>query len=551
MEFVRVPAPDPGNDTAIACSSNGISCQIQAAAVPALKTVNAIETADPILPLSQNLLKNPDHTMKSMTFPLLVDLFHRSIIRSETKPPRCTKCRAFITNGECPFCTNNFSEMSCVSWARSTVQKPVFVFLVVGNTTELFYSGLRNFPHPMILLRYDGSFVFYRVERGHFREYHMIEECALGSSAVMREIGEVSIPEFPPSTLSKIDLKNIVGQVISMLPETNSAFHVIVISSLPHTCLEGIPEKPNVTVSVLSTNAAFCDCARVCERTGGHFLPHAYSMNIPDMKTVLRHTIKTNDVSIESREASLLYPGQFLVVRGMQSWTKRPFVNVQVVVKTNDAGYCFTFGLKSEVGVKTFMYSMSVPNLLLTERPIEFFTHMLKSCTHTEATLNVPHSLRHFMLFPAYSAQRRAIGSVMTTRPFVVQFKPTLRVPEIVTARLCTTLTVMLVLHYSTIYVWVGADVSRETWMEMIGVENNSKSTSFEIADMPESFTSPLWVSIRSIQGLLYPYRAPVIIVPGESGRRAQIIQILSVDQVDNENTLLNKYGELANACLN
>ena len=550
MEFGRVFEPDPGNDVAIACKPSALSCQIQSSAVPLMRTLHAIEFKDPVLPLAQHVLKNPDSVMKKVSFPFLVDLYHAGVVKSEAKPRKCEKCRALVTGEACPFCSDREAPPCYVSWPRKSAKEPVFVFLVVGNTTDLFYEGIRNFPHPMILMRYEESFVFYRVENGHFREYHMIEECELASSAVMRAIGDVKLPKFPDTKLYRVDLKAVVERLIEMLPDVNNVFHVVVFNSLPHTCIDGVPEKPGVTVSVLSTNCINCNCVNVCERTGGHFLPHTYSVNMSGIQTVCRHSIRTRDVNLESREAVFLYPGQLLVQNGMPVWTNKQFVNAQIIVKTNDTGYCFTLSLKSEIGMKTLMYEMAVPNLLLTEKPVEFFTHMLQSCTHTAETLNVPHSLRYFMLFPPYAPTQRTISSVMSTRPFVVQFKPTLRVPDIVSARLCTTLTVMLILHRSTIYVWVGSDIPKSTWLELIGVENNTSSTSFEIVDMPPTFASPLWQCIRSLRQLLQPHQAPVIIIPSESGRRDQILQILAVDQINNENTLLNKYGALAASCL-
>jgi hypothetical protein len=109
---------------------------------------------------------------------------------------------------------------------------------------------------------------------------------------------------------------------------------------------------------------------------------------------------------------------------------------------------------------------------------------------------------------------------------------------------------VLLVLYERAIYVWVGCGLTREVLGRVLGVEPASMSVSFEVTEVGESVVTDLWTSVRSIRRLFLPVWIPVIVVPSESGKRVQLIEILECDEVKGANLVLQRYGELAKSVI-
>jgi hypothetical protein len=106
---------------------------------------------------------------------------------------------------------------------------------------------------------------------------------------------------------------------------------------------------------------------------------------------------------------------------------------------------------------------------------------------------------------------------------------------------------VLLIVYENVMYVWVGVEVKRETWPELIGVPWPGSSASFGLPEV--ECESALWVSIRSIRRLFGGLYVPVVVVPSESGKRMELLKILSHDYTEAENNLVKKYTAVARRC--
>jgi hypothetical protein len=288
----------------------------------------------------------------------------------------------------------------------------------------------------------------------------------------------------------------------------------------------------------------------MCESQGGYFLPNSYSLNIPGLLSVSRTSLRTSDGVSEAKANTLLFPGNSLVFDSLAAGSNRPKTTIQIIVETNSRIFCFSESISSRSGLRSFLYETSTPNFLLVPKSREIFKDLLRDYSAGTDSFLIPHSLKYFMLFPELQLPRRTLPHVLTMRPFVVQILPVLRVPDFICSTICANLSILCVLFERVIYVWIGSDISKQTWMSVVGTEKSPRSTSFEIVDVPEEFTSDLWVCIRSIRKLLLPYRVPVIVVPSESGKRPELLQILDCDRTVKENMLLLRFSEIGRAIL-
>jgi hypothetical protein len=196
---------------------------------------------------------------------------------------------------------------------------------------------------------------------------------------------------------------------------------------------------------------------------------------------------------------------------------------------------------------------MATPNLLLCQSCHKYFNEMVVQHSRSAQQsyhVCIPFSLRYIPSFPALNWERLVIGRVLAMRPFVIQVLPVLRVPEIISAGLCTSMSLLVVLYEDVIYVWVGVELGKAVWDEMIGAKCVSISTSFTIVDVHPDFSSDLWVSIRSIRQLYAPFEMPVIVIPSESGKRSELCMVLSHDEKGNCSVLRKRFAELARMCM-
>jgi hypothetical protein len=542
MKFARKPEPDSHNDVLIGSSITGCFCHIQPDSIPMLTSPYAYSSLTPILPLSSHLLSGASSSIARTPFPLLVDIFHPDISAENLAPDKCAKCGAYLTSETgCPFCTDSELPSTFISFPAPSPSTPLFVFLVTGNTTDLFFDGILNFPHPFLLLRYEEHFIYYQLVKSEFREFHILDS-PIPPNAIISKVGSAKRPTFPVSESRWAHFNELIPQLRPLLP-ASELYHLVLVNSLPHTCLEEF-EFEDMTVSLLSTNALNCSCKEICQCSGGYFLPNSYSLTIPNLFTVVSKSIRLPNSFVESSNKMLLFPGNLAIFGGLCMGSSRATTNLQIVLQTNTHIFCFSTSLESRSGAKNFLRDMATPNLLLVPNAREVFKTLLKESSGDAESLFVPYALKYFLLFPELTSHK-SLPDVLVMRPFVVQLLPSLKIPEMVSSSICANLSVHCVLFERSIYVWVGFDVPAETWMAVIGAEKPPRSTAFEIIDVDEGFSSELWVTIRSMRALLAPFRLPVVVVPSESGKRPELLEILAVDRTLKENLLLQRYAEI------
>jgi hypothetical protein len=246
-----------------------------------------------------------------------------------------------------------------------------------------------------------------------------------------------------------------------------------------------------------------------------------------------------------------LFPGTFLVVNpSLPAISAAPNAIIEIQIQTDEFDFYFTRTFGSASGVTGFVYSMATPNLLLTEAPQVYFAALMRMYSKSNDSLTIPFSLKYFMLLSPRFGPKRVVSKCLTARPFVIQMLPMFRVPNVISSSLCTSASVLLVLFESTVYIWIGSDLGQEVWREIVGVEGSSVSRSFEVFDIDEGFASNLWVAIRSLRRLFAPLHLPVIVIPSESGRRVELVEVLDCDDKNGVNLVLQRYCELSRSIL-
>ena len=586
MDFSSIDQPDTGNDVSIECKISGITCQIQNFAVPTLQKPFYFNSQNPIIPLSKNMIDNGDKSVKELPFPFLCNIFHEKIIRLDSTPSKCPKCGAYLPltsfptgSSFCPFCSpenmksTNFID-SFVSFPNN-ISVPKFIFLLVGNATDYFYDSINSFEYPLILLTYSNEhFIMCHYKNGKFFQDHLFEsEISPTSFSIFPN--DKKVPHFPESTLFKAELDKILEELFNILPRNedlaNNPVHIVLFNTTLHSCIHSfnVPNDLNVTLSLCSTNAWKCDCNNVCLESGGFLLPFSQIFNIPHMKQILNSSIRFNKNSIsfanetnsnivgqsqivEYNKPALVFPGYYYIQNGLKSVYNSKNPNyIQIIINATEQTYCFSISINSQTGMKSFLYEASLPNMLLAVSSGECsFANILRIYSNSlKEGLLIPHSLRYALLFPKLTP-RRTIHQVLSHRPFVYQILPVLRPVDFVSSSICTNISILVILYENTICVYVGNEVTKATWESVIGVPPSSQMMSFELFDADPSFQSDLWTIIRAIRKMYFPYKIPIIVIPNESGRRVQLMQIMELDINKGSNEVYKAYGEIARSVL-
>jgi hypothetical protein len=542
MEFSSFREPDSQNDVIIRCQGSGSSWQVPISSVPTLRAPYAFFSQDPLLPLSDTFLLRADSSLKALQFPILLDLFHSKIELLSASAPRCHQCQGYQPDlSDCPFCQHSSVAPSFWRFPATDPVPELFAFCLIGDIPQLFIDFLPNFAHPFVLLRYDGHFISYQAVQGELREFHLIDDCEIPPSAVI-STAIPPLPPFRPSTLKKADLSLLVPRLTAMLASLEGVIHLIVLNSLPHTCLTDF-SHPTMTFSFMTRNCVNCECKNACQRSGGAYLPHSSFFSPRGFLSVRRVSVLCNGTRTESKTSALLFPGTFLVVNSLLATVTAPIVSVQIEVETATSVFCFSRSFAAQPGLTNFLSSISTPNLLAAASARDFFTTLLKLHSKSKDSICLPFSLKYFLLFRDDFAAIRVFPSVFSSRPFAVQIIPVLRVPDFISPSLCTTRSVLLVLLERAIYVWIGVELGVDKW-RAAGIEPVSTASSFEVTDVGAA--TDLWTTIRSIRALCAPLWIPVIAVPSESGKRVSLLEALDCDELVGSNLVLQRYGELA-----
>lgn len=556
MDFSSIQVPETNNDVVISCNLSGIICHIQNSAVPVLNKPYYFTSPKPILPLSEHMAEPGSNYLKSLPFTLLCDIFHEKVCHYEGPPAVCPKCGAYLPlesfpsgTGLCPFCNNLNMPDSFVSFPNN-VEQPKFLFLLIGNATDYFYDSISSFPYPLILMTYNDHFIMCQYKNERYSQIHLLES-EIPPNSFSHFPSDKPIPHFEDSTMYKIDFNQVFTELKNALPNSssNSPLNIVVFGNVPHSCLdESFEFIPNTTLSICSTNTFICDCCKVCNKTGGLFLPHTQTFNIQNLTQIISTSIRRGtEPAEEDKPLSLIFPGFFLINNKLPSESLTNINPIQIIIQASQRTYCFSTTYTTQVGLKPFLYSASMPNMLvsLSEANLNFSEILIHYSKSLSDGLLVPNSLKYTLLFPKIHPSR-SLYHVLTNRPFVLQLEPVFHPIDFISESVCTTISIILILYENTIYVYVGSDVKKEKWENVIGASPKSHMISFEIVNVADTFQSDLWKAIRAIRAIYYPYLIPVIVVPNESGRRVQLMQILDVDYTKGSNNIYKMYGDIA-----
>lgn len=561
MNFSPIQLPETNNDVVIGCNLSGIICHIQNSAVPVLNKPYFYKSQTPILPLSDHMAEPGNNYLKNLPFTLLCDIFHDKVCHYEGPPALCPKCSAYLPlesfpsgTGLCPFCNNSEMPDSFVSFPNK-IKEPQFLFLLIGNATDYFYNSIKSFPYPLLLMTYNDHFIMCQYKNERFSQIHLLDS-EIPPNSFSKFPADKEIPHFSDSTMYKVDFNQIFNELKIALPNSESELplNIVVFSNVPHTCLEETYDFiPNTTLTICSMNTFICNCNKICYKTGGLFLPHTQNFKIPYLTQIISTTVRHgNAIELEEdRSLSIVFPGIYLVNDKLPSESYSKVNPIQIVIEASKRTYCFSTTYYTQTGLKPFLYSASMPNMMISleEANLNFSEILINYSKSLSDGLLIPNSLKYTLLFPKLSP-RRTMHCILTNRPFVYQIEPVLHPIDFISESICTTISIILILYENTIYVYVGSEVKKDKWKDVIGASPMSHMISFEIVNVDESFQSDLWTLIRAIRAIYYPYIIPVIVVPNESGRRVQLMQILDIDYTNGSNNVYKMYGDIARKAL-
>ena len=576
------------DELAVPFGRSGARHSISVNNIPLIKRPQTIESELPVLPLCKTFIKTAPSNISRMTFPFLIDVFHKEIEEVTETPQICPKCGAFLpfqsfTNGipsQCPFCTS-FTECSpsYIKFPKNKnqISKVIYIFVIIGNIHSGFYDYLEHFENDFILCQYTDHLTFLKQNRNG--GYSTLEcfESEMPPSIRMRNA--TKIPMFPAVDIRKSDFNEILRQVEISVPDFGGIRHIVFVNDLPHTCLTEFNLK-NATFSLLSSNSIKCSCRDSCNTFGGFFLANHITMPA-SMNEIKNISIKSSNgnFSHNDKRLSLIAPGYFCLENSLPFISKVDSQILQIVVELNDSFVVSTFTMKSQEGIHTVLREVEFPNFMLAiAKNNVTLEQFAVDYNQTKEVIELPSSLSyitHFKPLFGYNEIPRVISRVLSQRPFVFQFKPTVRVPNFISDEIISTISILLILYDSTIYIFIGGDVSRLEWKVVLGVQPSDSMMSFEIYDTQIDSNnninelyggSPkderdkrnredtikarneLWKAIRIIQSQFPSIYIPIIAVPSESGRRTEIVELLRCDSMNGENILLRRFGDLARA---
>lgn len=564
MNCSPIEQPDSGMDCIVYFKRKSVFSSINPNSVQTLQQPYNFFFPKPILPLSSYIIKNPPYEFKSVPFPILINLFNEQFQKiNKNELYQCPNCHSKFHSSipeQCPFC-----HPSCLSKVpssylittkeQSTIKNDIFIIIIAGDQPDVFYESFLHFQHKYILISYDDNHFTILTKRSSsngstFQQITLLDSNFSIPSSYILEHVNATLPHFPPSKSHKVDLNTIISSFPSLQLLQSNYFHFCFFTTIPHFDLQEF-NIPNATVSVFSNNSMDCDCSSLCESTGGFFIPFIHSLCF-GYNSSFNDLIFVRSISFQSPIAhshldkpTLIYPGRYLIDKTLlaSDTSKVPFINFQIEIETNDSLYIISGSFEKQRGIREFLSQASLPNFLIASE----IEKIIAKYSESGESIAFPNSLRHSPLFKQFYSPMsfqniNVIDRFMWKRPFVWQIQPTIRVPEYLSSQMATTLSVFLIIYKSVIYIWMGSELKVKDWEELIGRKPEPNNISFELSD--QGFNSILWTAIRELRQY-FPF--PVIIVPGESGRRVQLVEILSVDWKDGNNLILNSLAQIAN----
>lgn len=553
MEFSVHHEPEEGTDVIIGYDRKGDSFQLHGSSVPILNFPYGFDSEQPILPLSKNLIQNSVKFLKGVTFPIYCNIFHEKIQKIDYEMRKCERCGAYLSESDfkCRFCEQSDVETCFTKIENNEKDKcdPLFLFITIGNLSEDFYKNMEMFKYRFILMCYDKKGFTVLQKMGKRIGFLSLLDAEIPPNSIFKMHDGLKIPHFPISDKNGFKMDSIFKKLKPLISSIDQFLNIVIVSNVSHTCLTNNFDIPNASLSILSSNTTRCACCDVCYKTNGFYFPYSENLSIPGLCEVYSSSIRFGKKYIQLNDHSLLIHGFHLIFDQMPVFSISESMPVQIIIKTNSYVYCFTTTFKSKPGLKSFLYESSLPNMLTAFGANKESLKSLILQSMTKETITIPYSLRYFMYFPTIS-NRRTINSVLSMRPFVVQFLPSLKIPEFVSQSLFSNISLLLILYESTLYIYIGNDVKKETWEKELGVIPSSFNESFELKGISNDFQSDLWKTIRSIKRMYEPYEIPIIVVPNESGRRVQLYEALSCDIVNGNNLIYQRYADLIHSKL-
>lgn len=527
-------------DISIPYKVQTFNCQINKDHIPSLKKPFLIQNDSPIIGLSNCFIKNPTSTIQKMTFPFLIDTFNNNFKMIDNEPPKCPKCGAYFVNEACPICEKHDPSHSSYVVFPNKIDDGIYIFVLIGNVEESFYQKITKLKHKFVLCSYTDHLIFLSQSKSKFSLMDCFDS-QMPPSIVLSDINDIPV-RLPQSNISKVDFNEIIDSINTAIPDTSITRNIVLINELPHKCAESFP-LINATLSVMPTNTFRCQCRRICPLTGGFYMPH--NIELPEFVTqVNKITLKTAETSIVNEKVHLTAPGFFSVIDGLsiQSSTSK---TIQISVERPGYTFLSTFTLNTVDGIHNFFLNANLVPFLIAKKDVQY-SRILKEYGRNEGRIEMPSKLMFTYHFEkVFDASSCSVYRVFSRRPFLLQIKPTFRVPAFVSDEIISNMSILVILIDFALYIYVGGDVKRSDWKDIIGCEPDNGMSSFKVNDT--GLDNELWRSIRKIKQQFYTIDVPVIAVPSESGRRTEIIEELQLDCVNNDNQLARKFSEIAN----
>ena len=523
------------NDSLILFEKNNFKYKIKSNSIEYINFPLKIE--NPILPLSNLILENKIEFLNNISFPFLININNNSLIQKiNYEPKKCLNCNSFLLNEfeKCPFCQDSYEIKSSFFYKNDFKKNPIFLFIIIGNNISLNF--LKDFKFPFYLCFYDNNFNFLYQKNNNFQLMTLIDDFN-PNFYLINNLLKIPLINFN-NKLNNINL----NELIIKLNNFNFNFNnLILLINITHQCLKTF--NYSYSISIFFNQIIKCDCNNIINNSGGLYLPYYNEIDLIN----LNHIISTNIQCILFKDFQIqnsLINQNYGIIHKINKmiYFNKP-LTFQIQIQTFNKLYFFSFTLKTCKGLKSFLFESNLYNFLISINENDYL-NIIKNYNENKENLIIPNNLKTFLFYPLINLNKN-ISLIYSYKHFIIQIYPTLKIIDFSSEMLFSSDIILLILFNNIIYLFIGGNISRNLWDELIGIQPINISNSFEIF---ENKNSKLWEIINEIKFKFYNNnKIPIIIIPSESGKRIDLFYSFEFDIINFENLIYKKFNKLIN----